>query len=109
MENVSSTASEKAMQHARELETLEAEMKDVFAEADASGDGMISKGEWREAIVKGKLTHFMDLNGFSKNDMQEYFSFLSRKSADRKVHIDDFLKGCMLFKGQASNFQMALL
>jgi uncharacterized membrane protein len=103
------TREEAAKEHAEEIRRRDKDLCDIIRSADIAGDGLISIEEWRSTLKKGNLASYLDLCGFRDQDVQEYYEMLCSQASDGKVHLDEFVKGCLQLRGRASRFDMYCL
>jgi hypothetical protein len=97
---------EAALEHADEQLEIEKNIRELCHEADAAGNGVISRSEWTAALRKGQMQSYLDLVGVRVHNVMAYFKLLTQRSQDGTVDIDTFVRGCMRMKGQASGFDM---
>jgi len=105
MKNMSSEGAEMGREHMEEEMQREADLRDLCCEADLDDSGSISKEEW-DTIGHKKMISYLNMLGLKPSDVQEFFSMMSSAAPDGKVNIDDFVRGCMQLKGNASCFDM---
>ncbi len=55
------------------------------------------------------VSSFCDLMGFRAADLLEFYKKMHREAPDGKVDLNEFMRGCLKLKGDASRFDMHVL
>lgn len=91
-------------------EDTERELLELCHEADLDKDGKLSTEEWRLAVSHGAMmTDYLETMGFRESDVRDFLSVMCRSAPDGAIDIDEFVRGCVRFKGPASCFDMQIV
>jgi len=74
-------------------------LHEFFESADASGDGFVTWEEFQEILKDDKVVTYLATLELDASQSQTLFNMLD--DGDRKVAIDEFVKGALRLKGQA--------
>jgi hypothetical protein len=105
MKNMSSEGAEMGREHMEEEMQREDDLRSLCCEVDLDDSGSICQEEW-DSIHQKKMISYLHMLGLKPCDVQEFFTMMSTSAPDGKVNIEEFVRGCMQLKGNASAFDM---
>jgi len=95
-------------QHIEEKKkTLMEQLLMLFKVIDQDGSGELSASEFEAGLLDPKVQIFLESLELSVQEARLLFKLLD--GGDQKIDIRDFVDGCMNLRGQARNFDVALL
>jgi hypothetical protein len=98
-----------AMEHNRkELENA-TKLEQLCIRVDADESGKLTQDEFEDSLRKKQLPMLLTMLGLPQHHVVELFRHMALDADDRKVEIGAFVKGCMLLKGAATNFDLHML
>lgn len=100
---------DKAMEFMEQEWAYQIDLRNLLKEVDNDNNGRISQEEFEEAVGTGKMTNFLDMLGFKRENLLEHYKVVAGQSPDGLVDIDEFTHGCMQLKGNASSFDLKAL
>lgn len=105
MKNLSSESADAVREHMREEKQHENDLKALCNAVDQDKTGHICQAEW-DNVGQKKMNSYLHMMGLKPSDVQEFFTMMSSTNKDGVVNIEDFVRGCMRLKGNASCFDM---
>merc|ERR1712087_989254 len=106
MKNMDPVKEKKALEHAKERQQTEAELRELCQEIDVEGHGKLTYEGWVAAIGRYELRSYLNMMDFRASEVMHFVEMMCKESPDGQVDIHTFVKGCMRFRGPASCFDM---
>merc|ERR1719174_3158995 len=82
-------------------------LRDVFETADTSGDGVLTKDEFRGMLTVPTIKHYLSHLDIEVHDAEGLFDLLD--DGDGQVTLSEFVGGVTRMKGQARSADMVSL
>lgn len=95
-----------AQEHSRQEAQHESKLTELCQRVDDDFSGRLSRSKFEVALQRKRVPELLTMLGFKRHHLLEYFNHMANDCEDESVDIGDFVRGCMLLKGPASNFDL---
>merc|ERR1712025_1162015 len=92
----------RAMEKAKQKHAFAHSLKDIFARADTSGDGKLSRSEFKAMMQDDAIVEIFDRLDLDHDEVSALFEILS--SDDGYADYEEFLLGALKMKSSARTF-----
>jgi hypothetical protein len=100
---------ERAEEHSQDEAEIQSTLEKIMEMADVDENGRLSLDEF-DRKISGSVYKFLDMLGFRHDHVRSFLRFLQSKDPSQKgVDVQEFVQGCMLLKGTASNWEVRSL
>mmetsp|Transcript_105659 Transcript_105659/g.225550 ORF Transcript_105659/g.225550 Transcript_105659/m.225550 type:complete len:136 (+) Transcript_105659:2-409(+) len=81
----------------------------LCTQVDLDGKGTISREEFHQYVVSGKLKAYLRVLGLDIRDAEAFFNLMADTSSNQEVEIETFVDACLRLKGMATALDLQSL
>lgn len=95
-----------AQEHSRQEAQHANKLTELCRRVDVDLGGRLCREEFEAALRRKHVPTLLTMLGFKRHHVLEFFKHMADDADDGEVDIGEFVKGCMLLKGTATNFDL---